>query len=108
MSEPPEHGRDAIKKLERLLAARRIEIAPGVRDSEPGENFVGAARGDAPVVEAVATDALPAFRQIQRQRRGGSPNLIEELRIAATDDGERFSKRPDQLQADFKRMKQFG
>ncbi len=76
---------DAISEPERLLAFLRIDVAPGSADAEGRTNLVEAARGDAPVIESISADSLPAFREIQNQTCGGAPDLIEELRIAAAD-----------------------
>jgi len=85
-----------------MLAGCWIEVAQGCGQSECGTDLVGAARGDAPVVEAVSADSSATFREIQDQACGGSTDLIEELRIASSNDGERLAEGPDQFQADSK------
>ncbi len=90
MRKPIEHRRDAVGKKEGILAAVGLEIAPSFGHSEGRRDLFEAARGDPPVVEARSTGSLAALRQVQCHGCGRSPDLIEELRIAAADDGERL------------------
>jgi len=60
VGEAPEHGEHPVAQRE----GRRdggVDVVPGLRDTKAGDDLIGAAGGDAPQVDAVATMAAAAL-----------------------------------------------
>jgi hypothetical protein len=99
--EAPEQPEDAIARRERGADGVRVEVTPGLRDAEPGEDLVGATSRDAPGVEAVLAGAATALGDVEGHRGGRAPELVGERGVTPSERDEGVAEVADEVERDF-------
>jgi hypothetical protein len=98
VSDSPAHGEDAIREGDCVGELAVVDVAEGLGDLGGGNELLGAPGGDAPEVQAVATDAGAALGQAQRDGGSGASDLVGEFAVVLGDLDERLAERADECE----------